>query len=690
MISKEKKEIKFKAKKPFKKKIKGNIFEKKILKKIYISRDKEYILSLYERDKEGNYILKKESFTKEEMKKIKSIADAVNKNSGGIFDFTKVGLLLVIVAGIIIFSVLFKNRLLTMALKSGLEAIFNAKAEVQGLNFELLNAKISIRHLEVANADAPMKNLFELDKTEIHLNSEQLLYGKFIAKNIECQGIRWNTDRKTSGALPGGKKPSDKKSATEEKKESKPLLDIGKIDVNKLIADNKTNIKSMALISNANLEITSLTNKWDDNLKNSKKRIDEVSKGVEEIKKIDVNSIKTLEQAQQALNKINTYVPAVDGLKKDIEKMGKDFSADKQKVESLKKNIQGSIEGDYKFFQSLLKLPKGGVKGIAISLAQDILAKKLGNIYYYALKALEYSNKLKDDKPVKKEEKKQEPVRSRGRNIYFPTKVYPRFLIQNFAASIGRKNENFYLDAYLRDVSSDPDLWKKPTTFHLGHINYGEELILNGKIDSRTKTKEPLVLEFQANNFPLEIQDSLGFLNIKYFKGRYRFRTAFSLSKDLGTRGTATINFKDIKMEVMNKEEIVSKIIYEAITDAPNVVLEINYLIEPDGKVFIDGKSNIDKLIAGKVGKILDQYAKKYEKQLKDYLSKQINEELKKNETLAKAFNGLEDLSKVNLKDADALKKLLEEKKKEINDKIKSETESKLKEATKNIKLPKF
>ncbi len=179
-------------------------------------------------------------------------------------------------------------------------------------------------------------------------------------------------------------------------------------------------------------------------------------------------------------------------------------------------------------------------------------------------------------------------------------------------------------------------------------------------------------------------------MNIKYFKGKYRFRTEFGLDRDLGTRGKATIDLSDIKMEVVNKEEIVSKIIYEAITEAPKIVMEVNYLIGPDGKVFIDGKSNVDKLISGKVGKIIDQYAKKYEKQLKDYLSKQINEELKKNESLAKAFNGIEELSKINLKDTDALKKLLEEKKKEINDKVKQETESKIKEATKDIKLPKF
>ena len=690
------KQVKFNGKKPLTKKIKKNTFEKKILKKIYIESDKNFILSLYSKDENENYILNRDTFSQDEVKKIKSIADAINKNKGGIFDLTKVSLLIVVVAGIVVFNLLFKNMLLTNALRSGLESIFNAKAEVKGLNFQILKAKIDIKHIAVANADAPMKNLFELGKTQIHLNSKQLLYGKFIVENIECQNIKWNTDRKTSGELlkkSSAKKGEQKTQLTQEKKESQ-LFDISKIDVNKILEENKTNIKSLLVISNANLEIGQLTNKWDTNLKETKKKIDETSKGVEEIKKIDIASIKTIEQGQQAINNINSYILKLDSLKKDIEKQQNEFSEDKKKIEDYSKNIKKSVDGDIQYFSSLIKLPTGDAKGIFMSMAKDFIAKRLGKIYFYSMKGLQYANAFKDNKPKDKKEKKKEAlIRRKGRNVYFPTKTYPKFLIKNIETSIDQKTENLYVKAYIKDISSDPNLWGKPFSFYFNHIKKEEELSLDGNIDVRSNASEPLNIEFKANNFPFEVKETIGFINVKELNGIYKFKTAFTIDNEKGTKGIASILLNKVNIS-LSSEDTISKIVYEVIKETQEISFEISYLIGKEGDINIEGRSNLDKIIADKLGKIIEKYAKEYEKQLKDYLNRTISEELKKNETLAKAFGNIDNILNGNMKDIDAFKKTFENKKKEINDKIKNEAESKakdiIKDAPKDIKLPKF
>ncbi len=684
---------KLKIKKPFRKSIKSKVFEKKILKKIYIQKDKEFIQSLYKKDPQGNYLLNKDEFTKEETKRIKSIADAVNKNKGGIFDLVKVTPLLVIVGVIVIFSIFFKNMLLTQALKTGLEALFNAKAEIQGLNFELLNTKITIKHLAVADADAPMKNLFEFDKTEINLNAPQLLLGKFVAKNIECQGISWNTDRKTSGNLPNKQEKKNETKGQDKKqdKASQPFS-LGKIDPAKIVEDNKTNIQTIKKLSNANIEITGMTNKWDNNLKSARKNVEKTSKGIDEVKKIDINSIKTAEQARQALNKINSYAPAVENLKHDIEKINKDFDLDKNKVDILKKDLQNSLDKDNNYFLSLINLPKGGLQGMAIAIANKFLAQKLGKIYIYALKARDYAIKLKDkDSEKEKKQKRNEDLqRRRGYNVYFPAQVYPNFLIQNLASSIGKKKDNNYMEAYLRDVSSDPDMWKKPVTFHFEQDKSGQEILLNGMINSRSNAEETFGLELQINNYPLEIQESLGFLNVKYFKSMYRLKTSFKLDKRGGTKGVAVINLSKIQMDMANKDDIINKVIYDTLTKTPNVVLEISYVFSPDGQVSIQGKSNIDGIISRKVGMLIQNYTKKYEKELKDSLMKQIGPDLKKNDALYSAFNKMDNDSQKNIKDTDGMQKTLDDKKKEIEGQVNKQTKDKLKDAGKNIKIPGF
>ena len=190
-----------KVPKLFKPDIKERRFKKKILRRIYIESERDFLLRLYSLGSEGRYTRSAE-LSNEEAKRLKALARSIKKNRG-VVRTGKLSLVAILVAGILVFNFAFKNRLLERGLERALEAVFSARAEVNGLDFRILGGRLSFDHLSVADEDQPMRNLFELGATEVDLNTGELLKGKVVISNLESRQISWQTPRDSSGALPG-------------------------------------------------------------------------------------------------------------------------------------------------------------------------------------------------------------------------------------------------------------------------------------------------------------------------------------------------------------------------------------------------------------------------------------------------------------------------------------------------------
>lgn len=700
-IKKEKTPKKLQVPKLFKPKFKQKYFEKKVIKKLYLKSDIDYVKSLYAKTPDGFYTRKVNvAANKDEAKKMKGLAVAIKKNQSFVFDVTKVGLVIGVLAIVVLFNVLFKNMLVKWGLETGLQSVFNAKAEVDGVNLDLIGLSLSFDRLQVADEASPMKNLFDLGKTQVAMNSEQILMGKIVVKNVQCENIRWNTDRSSWGGIkpmgsqataPGG---TNSVGTGAKKKEDKPLIDLKNVDVNKVISENKTNLKSMAQISNANAKMTAMTNKWTSTVETGKKNVADAKKNMEDVKKIDVNAIKTPEQAKAAYDTLNKAYPSVNNLINDANKVSKDIGTDKAVVDGQISGMNGMIDRDYKFLMSSLSLPKGGVMGIASSIIDGILQDKLGKIYYYALKAKSYSAMIQGGDKKDKDKKKKTPDpnlnKRQGYTVPFPTTVYPAFLLQNLSSSVGKKGEATFFDGYVRDIASDADMWGKPITFHVGQNQEGKDLIVNGYSDNRTKAPTAFGIDLQVNNYPFELKEGLGLLNANWVKGNFKFNTAFNLGKNDATAGKALINLMNVEMDLVNKDDIVGKVVQESVKSVPAVTIEVNYQIAPGGAITMNVKSNIDGIIGKKLGGILGGMLKKYEKDVKDGLMKQLEPELKKNKSLYDAFNKVNEVSKGNLTDANAYKAELDKKKKEIDDQVNNYGKQATDQIKKQINVPKL
>ena len=183
-------------------------FQRKILKHIFIPNDKTFVEKHFvkEQDKKsGKAIMvlsKQATLSRSEILKLNRIARDIQKQQHERINFIPLVAACVAVLLVLMFAYLFRNIISRKIVVSASEAAFGAKCDIKFIDFNLFDTHFQIKEYAVANQNAPMKNLFEIKNIDIKFNLLELSRGKFVCENIAVDGISWNTDRKTSGALP--------------------------------------------------------------------------------------------------------------------------------------------------------------------------------------------------------------------------------------------------------------------------------------------------------------------------------------------------------------------------------------------------------------------------------------------------------------------------------------------------------
>ena len=161
---------------PFKKPLPEKRLEKMYLKYLQQSGDRKFFASCFE-EREGMMVFREEPELKT-VKRIKALLREIKKNWKGPVKFLPLTAAAIVVAALAFFFTVLMNPLLEGALEKGLQALFEARAEVDGFNLNPLRFRVGIRRIAVANRDSPMKNLFETGRLEFRLKPAAVLRGK--------------------------------------------------------------------------------------------------------------------------------------------------------------------------------------------------------------------------------------------------------------------------------------------------------------------------------------------------------------------------------------------------------------------------------------------------------------------------------------------------------------------------------
>ncbi len=729
-MSKEKKPKKIKIPGLFAKKYDPKAFQKKILKKLFVPADKAFVESLFttvEDAKKGTLhaIDPAKVNDKKTAKRLAILAKQIKKQKGR-FSVVAILIALALTVALVLALTVFRNVIARVAVTSALEGTFGAKSDIERIDCDLLHARFRIDGLAVANREHPMKNLFGIERFDMAFNLLELSRGKVVADNLEVTGVTWNTDRKTSGALP----PKKAKKYERKIKDSKPnpvvaaikaeadkvksgvSVDAGisavmdQLDPVKYIENEKAKLQSPAVVEKITATVPALADKWQTKNKEVRGRVDKALADGKRLANLNVKAIKTVEEARSALADLKA---ATDGVKAtaDYAKQAADeAAADAKTVKTLSAEAETALKADSARLKSLVDTVKGinldTGKTVVSGVFRTFVVNTLGAYYPYLDKGVVMIRELqansKGDKKVSLKKKSNAISRLPGRTLSFGDDSAPSLLLRNIALSAKDDSLGIAGGAVVQNVTNDADRVNKPMTVGLEVAHGSMKETADGIIDLRTKAVDILDTKFTSTGYALSL-DSPGVTGVPSVKGSLGAAGTIRISRD----GTVTIGSKlvigEARLAVAAfKPDYLYGAYRNVLSSIKTIDLDVVAVVDPEGNITVDVKTDVDDEIASaikaemsaQIEKVKAGIRKEADRYIAEQKAKYASEIARFGDAATKAQRARDDIKKyqatLDAKKAEAEKRVKELAAEKAAEKVAPVTDTVKKAAPKNIK----
>lgn len=722
----------------FRKKYTAKKLEKKIYKRLYVPEDKKYVKGLFvEVEKKGAKEIpifaippeKAEQLAKKDMKRLKLLAKQIKSQKGRV-NFIPLIVTIAFIAAIPICFSMFKNVIIKKAITTVCEKIFEAKCDIEKVDFKFFDSSLKIKKIEIANKNDYMKNLVDIGSITIDFDLGQLLRKRFVADDLSVLEVNSGTDRKTSGELPPKKAKKIKKEKKKTEKEASESK-LGKVLAEKkAVAANSleqnitglfnqfnpetlmqtyySQLQTPAISQQVQEQVPQIIAKWQAKPAEIQQTVDELQKAVNDIVSFDFNSV------QSNPLKIKEFIETIDSTKKNIEKVKSDangvlnsFNSDIAEADNLRKSVQGAVTHDMNFANSEINKIKSlnisdGTKLIS-GMFENVACDVLGKYYPYAVKGVDYLLELKAKqatKPkkekVKKEKTKYSIKRAPGRDIFYRQDKVPALWIKKMAGS----GPNFFAQA--SDIASNQDLINKPAKIDFNMDLWGLTHTAKLVVDFRTDTSEPLIrADYGLKNIPLIIPaEKFGaYPGVPSFDAKCAVDAILKIFDNEGFELTGKGLLTDLKISTVPFEPEYASKIYSNVMSRINTVrasVTSGFTATGGLKMLLD--TDADLQVINSLKKEMEAQLSDIKNKLKDELTKRINEasggalgqfgslDEIKNKLMGSVTtaNGFE--KQINQKRTEAEKQLTGQATEKVNEAKKQATESAKKELGNQLK----
>lgn len=653
----------------FRKKYTAKKLEKKIYKKLFVPDDKKYVKGLFAQvEKKGSknipvYAIpqdKAEQLAKKDMKRLKLLAKQIKSQKGRV-NIVPLFVTIAFIAAISVCFTLFKNILIKKAIQTVCENTFEARCDIQTVDFKLLNASLRIKKIEIANKDDVMKNLVDIGSISLDFDLAQLLRRHFVADELSVLEVYSGTERTVSGELPPQKlkKIKNKKEKAEKKSQESGLGKLlsekkdaasaslqqsitglfGQFNPETLMNSYYAQLQTPALSNQVQEKVPQIVAKWQSKPAEVQKTVDDLQKSVNEIVSFDFNSV------QNNPLKIKEFIENLDATYKNIDKVKNDangvlvsFNSDMSEVDNLRKTVQNAVNHDMAFANSeinkitSLNMSDGTklISGIFENVAYDIF----GKYYPYVHKGISYLLDLKTKqggepkkdkaKKEKKEKTKYTVQRAPGCDIVYRQDKTPSVWIKKMAGS----GANFYAQA--TNIASNQDLINKPAkidfNMDLKDIRHTAKVV----VDFRTETAEPLVrADYGVKNVPFNIPSKKfgEYPGVPSFDADCALDAIIKIFDDEGFELTGKGLFTNLKISTVPFEPQNASKIYSSVMSRINTVRAgiTSGFTESDG-LKLNIESDADVQVMNSLKKEMDAQLAGIKENLKGQLTQKINE----------------------------------------------------------------
>jgi len=572
---------------------------------------------------------------------------------------------LIILALLVVFRIPIADYIIE---KAG-SKIAGAKVEVDGVYLKPLKLHITWDRLQFTDKNNTWQNLFETGQCEFELAFKPLLAGKVLIDKMQVEDVRFDTERKTDGAISEiEKKPAKPsklilalKANLEREKSRIPIFEPEflktSIDVNSLLKefDFQTPAKADSIIDLAEDRYAY----WENLIENNdyEKQVRDLETKIKSIDTDKMNNLIEIEQnLRLALDSYNTTIELYDDFNSNKTQLEEDLV----RLKTLYKDVPDWIRSDYDNALRLAKLPDVSVQKIALMLFGDRVTDGI----MIVLDKIEKSRQLA--KMEGKEEKKDRMPH------------LPDFWIKEISLSAYPDND-LLVRGKILDISSDQKKTGKPIDILLeGEDDKIGNLKIKGLFDHRTDDSQEII-NLLVSDMPVRNMDLANFdlLPKKLEKGNAKLFSNINLTNDV-----ININLgfeaSDIQFDYNSQTDMDERLVRvsRTITEAIDEITFDAGATQKEGNFSFSLSSNLDELISAQLKKIVQNEINR----AKDEIKSEVNKELDKYKDQAETYiNGknIELQSKLNDLNAEINKQKakIDAKKKEMEDKFEAEKE---------------
>ena len=589
--------------------------------------------------------------------------------------------LLVLFGLFLLIFFLLSDRWLERRMEFAGSALIGAKVEFDGVDFSFLNLHLKWDSLRVTNPDNTWKNIFETQKAEFDLDFLPLFSKKYIIENLQVEGLRFNTVRKTDGKLDkeaASTTESKVVQAVEEKLRQEtadmPVFNLQqygkKINVDSLW--NMVDLKTPHKTDSLKKEYVQKYQSWE-------KRIaalpseQELQAYTREIELLKIDQIQTVDEFQKAYATANGMYKKADSLYKNVNSLKSEFETDISSVRENQKLVSDWIKKDYQRALNLAQLPDMSVQNVAKVLFGQRIIGQIQQILGYIGTARHYSAKIKSSQP-----EKEDPPRLKGQDIHYgPRKNLPKYWIKQISLS-GEAWDGMQISGKVMNIVSRQTVIDAPTTVNLSGTRKDQAaLALDVSLDYREDTPHEKI-QLQLDKMPISNVKLTNFplLPYKIEKGRGEVQAQMDfvgpdLSTDMKFVGNnIKFDFSDKPVEMDERLLRVSRSIVESID-----IITINANVERTEKKYsFHLNSNLDKLIADKFKSLLADEVESAKQDIEKRVLQEVDKYRKELETFIadKEKQLRTEIEKVE-NEVEKQKAMIASKQKEIEDKIAAE-----------------
>lgn len=424
---------------------------------------------------------------------VRNVASTVKptRQSSGVFRWRGVIALVAFAVIAVLGWILFADWAVKSSIAEAATKSLGVEVTIDELHLNLRGTALDLRGVTVAHPADPMVNVLDIGHARIQLAGTPLLRKQIVITNFIVDSVRGLTRRlspaksvKGGGFLPGAMAEASRWSS----QFKVPLLSLTPIDTIRSLVLDPTQLQTVQ-------KAKVLAARADSARENTIARVNalrlsETADSAEALlARLKGQSPRTLgiNGTRTAINDVRRFGARVDSTKRVIEAARTSLKANADSITASIRELDAARQADYEFAKGLLKLPTFDAPNIGPALFGQVSLDAFEKAMYWVSLAREYA----PPGLLLRESPGPERLRRSGTTIHFVQQAGgPRFHLQRGAVDLaldeaaGSLRGTYALR--IADVTSDPQIVKKPTAFSLTRVARGagvESLLIVGLFD---------------------------------------------------------------------------------------------------------------------------------------------------------------------------------------------------------------